>query len=165
MDQPGQQLMLRDPFQSMMFPFGGMSPFGNMFQNMVSACVDITMPILWLMVDVFFTLAWSLIDNVMHLSKVELCCVYIIMYLAYRSLILKSPFSILHNECLNRGAKIYDYIHYFFPHRSVWCRRLPTIPTLTPSAVHLWCITPALGTATSLESTMPRPPLDRHLEG
>ena len=36
-EQPGQQVMLRDPFQSMMmFPFGGMSPFGSMFQNMVS---------------------------------------------------------------------------------------------------------------------------------
>ena len=36
MGQPGQQLAMRDPFQAMMFPFGGMSPFGNMFQNMVS---------------------------------------------------------------------------------------------------------------------------------
>ena len=36
----GQQLVLRDPFQSMMFPFGGMSPFGSMFQNMVRMCIS-----------------------------------------------------------------------------------------------------------------------------
>ena len=66
MDQPGQQLAMRDPFQSMMFPFGGMSPFGNMFQNMVSGNRHNGADIMT-KVDVFSMLARSLID--MHIPS------------------------------------------------------------------------------------------------